>query len=86
MSKYKYYFKKPKSEIIKDILRWIATAGIVYVAASSPYFILNVMKEFKKRRRYKTHWRKKQLVDDYIDPETAMLQLRRAFGRKKDKS
>jgi len=27
-------------------------AGLVYVAAGSPYFILNVMKEFKNRKKY----------------------------------
>lgn len=52
MTKYKYYFRKPKSEIVKDVLNWLAMAGVIYVAASSSYFILNVMREFKKRKRY----------------------------------
>lgn len=52
MTKYKYYFKKPKSEIVKDILSWLAIAGAVYIAASSPYFALNLMKSLKKGRRY----------------------------------
>lgn len=51
--KYKYYFKKPRSEIVKDILRWTATAGLVYIAASSPYFIINLMKGLKNRQKYK---------------------------------
>lgn len=46
MSKYKYYFKKPKSEITKDILTWLFIAGIVCVAASSPYFIWNITRSF----------------------------------------
>jgi len=51
--KYKYYFKKPKSEIVKDILQWLAIAGAVYIAASSPYFALNLTRNIKKWRRYK---------------------------------
>jgi DNA-binding transcriptional regulator PaaX len=53
MTKYKYYFKKPKLEITKDILNWLAMAGAIYIAASSPYFIFNILKEFKKGRKYK---------------------------------
>ena len=53
MSKYKYYFRKPKSEIVKDILSWLAIAGLVYFAASSPYFALNLQKNFKRWRQYK---------------------------------
>jgi len=52
MTKYKYYFRKPRSEIVKDIFRCLATAGALYIAASSPYFVLNVMREFKKLNRY----------------------------------
>lgn len=52
MTKYKYYFRKPKSEIVKDILSWLVIMGAVYIAASSPYFILNLMKNFKKIRKY----------------------------------
>jgi len=61
MTKYKYYFKKPRLEIAKDILSWLATVGAIYVAATSPYFILNVMKEFRKRKRYK----KKRVYDTF---------------------
>lgn len=50
--KYKYYFAKPKSEIVKNILRWLALASAIYIAASSPYFILNLIKSFKKWRKY----------------------------------
>ncbi len=52
MIKYKYYFKKPRSEIIKDILKWLAVAGMVYIAASSPYFTLNLIKAFKKGKLF----------------------------------
>jgi len=52
MSKYKYYFRQPKSEIVKDILRCLATAGLLYIAASSPYFVLQLQKSIKNWRRY----------------------------------
>lgn len=51
--KYKYYFKKPRSEIVKDILRWTATASLVYIAAGSPYFTINLMRALKNRKKYK---------------------------------
>lgn len=44
MSKYKYYWKKPKGEIAKDIVRWLAISGVVAVAATSPFFITGVIK------------------------------------------
>lgn len=52
MSKYKYYFRQPKSEIVKDVLRWLATAGLVYIAAGSPYFVLQLQKSIKNWRKY----------------------------------
>jgi DNA-binding transcriptional regulator PaaX len=53
VSKYKYYFRKPKSEIVKDVLLWLAVASAISVAASSPHFISNVVKKFKKGDAYK---------------------------------
>lgn len=53
IGKYKYYFRKPRSEIIKDVFTWLLIAGVVYVAASSPYFVLNLQRNFKKWRKYK---------------------------------
>ena len=53
MSKYKYYFRKPKSEIAKDILKYLLISGMVYVAASSPYFTLNLIKRIKNINKYK---------------------------------
>jgi len=52
MSEYKYYFRKPKSEIVKDILYWLVVAGGVTIAATSPYFGLNLLKNFKRGRKY----------------------------------
>lgn len=53
MVKYKYYLKKPRSEIVKDILYWLMVAGAVSVAATSPFFLVNIIKGLKKGRKYK---------------------------------
>lgn len=50
MSKYKYYFKKPKGEITKDILFWLAIGSAV-VLASSPYLVHNIVRELTKGNR-----------------------------------
>lgn len=50
--KYKYYFKKPKSEIVKDILYWLFVAESVIIAATSPYFLRNLLRGFKKLKKY----------------------------------
>ncbi|MBU4351083.1 hypothetical protein KKF47_00215 [Patescibacteria group bacterium] len=52
IKKYKYYFKKPRSEIVKDILYWLLTAGAVYIAASNPSFVRNILKARKKWKNY----------------------------------
>ncbi len=69
--KYKYYFRKPRSEIVKDILRWLLMAGAVYIAASSPYFVRNLFRYYKRSKKYprKKIWdsfyrlRKKGLIE-----------------------
>jgi DNA-binding transcriptional regulator PaaX len=53
VSRYKYYFRKPKSEITKDILGWIVVVGVVAVAATSPYFLVNIIRHFKNKKKYK---------------------------------
>jgi len=52
MSKYKYYFKKPRSEIVKDILKQLAVGGVMVIAATSPYFIQNFLRGFKNAKKY----------------------------------
>ena len=52
MSQYKYYFRKPKSVIAVDIVKWLAVAGAVSVAATSPYFAINILKGFNKGKKY----------------------------------
>lgn len=51
--KYKYYFQKPRSEIAKDIIKWLVVAGAVVIAANSPYFLINLMRGIGKFRKYK---------------------------------
>jgi len=63
MSKYKYYFRKPKSEITKDILKWLAIAGVISIAATSPYFATNLVGGFKNRGKYK----KKKIGDTFYN-------------------
>jgi len=52
MSQYKYYLRKPKSEIVKDILAWLAIGGVVCLAATSPYFVPNLLRNIKKFKTY----------------------------------
>jgi DNA-binding transcriptional regulator PaaX len=51
MSQYKYYLKKPKAEITKDIFVWLAVGGVVAIAATSPYFSANLITSFPRRNR-----------------------------------
>lgn len=53
--KYKYYFRKPKSEIVKDVLSWFVAGGAIIIAANSPYFLPNVIKRYEKLKRYPKH-------------------------------
>lgn len=55
MSKYKYYFKKPKSEIVIDILEMLTIAGLLVIAGQSPYFVRNLCKSYKKFKKYKSN-------------------------------
>jgi DNA-binding transcriptional regulator PaaX len=50
--KYKYYFKKPRSEIVKDVLTWLAYAGAISIAATSPYFLVNFLKSYRRWKKY----------------------------------
>jgi len=52
LAKYKYYFSKPRSEIAKDVLTWLFVAGVVSIAATSPYFIQNVLNANQKLKKY----------------------------------
>ena len=80
--KYKYYFKKPRSEIVKDILKGLAMAGVIYIAASSPYFVWKLMKSLKNWRKYKkgtvysAFWRLKRAGCIKIEKKGKQIYLR----------
>lgn len=61
MTKYKYYFRKPKSEIVKDVLYWLAASGAVCIAATSPYFGINLVRAIKRWKKYK----KRKITDAF---------------------
>jgi len=50
--KYKYYLKKPRSEIAKDVFKWLLVGGMVAIAATSPYFVQNVINAYQKSKKY----------------------------------
>lgn len=78
MTKYKYYFKKPKSEIVKDILKGLALSGAVYIAATSPYFALNLMKALKYSKKYP----KKRVYDTFYRlKREGHIKIRREKGQ-----
>ena len=53
MTKYKYYLRKPRSEIIKDILLVLATGGLICLAATSPYFGVNLIRGISRWKKHK---------------------------------
>ncbi len=67
LRKYKYYFKKPRSEIIKDIFNWLLIAGAVGVAATSPYFGINLWKEFKRWGQKRKKYSRKRTYDAFYN-------------------
>mgnify|MGYP001559691870 FL=1 len=58
MSQYKYYFRKPRSEIVKDVLKALVLTGAIGIAATSPYFGVNLMRYFRRAKKYKKNERK----------------------------
>lgn len=63
LGKYKYYFKKSKSEIVKDVLNLLAMTSIFVIAANSPYFARNILKSYKKWKKFS----KKRVVDTFYN-------------------
>lgn len=59
MTRFKYYLKKPRSEIAKDIVKWLLISGAISVAATSPYFGVNAWRAFQKARRQKRYPKQK---------------------------
>ena len=48
----KYYLKKPKIEITKDIIKTVGIAGIFIIAGSSPYFVRALIKNLRSLKKY----------------------------------
>ena len=65
MSKYKYYFKKPKSEITKDIFSWLSEPARIMLKGKYPNLALGVIiddfKEIYKEKKYN----KKKVYDTF---------------------
>lgn len=53
MTQYRYYFKKPRGEIIKDIFSWLLVGGMIAIAATSPTFLYQGLQTFHRRKKYK---------------------------------
>jgi hypothetical protein len=52
IGKYKYYFTKPKSEIVKDVFSWLFIGGAVAIAATSPYFLRSLLHSASQWKKY----------------------------------
>jgi len=52
IGRYKYYFRKPRSEIVKDVFSWLFIGGVIALAATSPYFIQNLLSANKRFKKY----------------------------------
>lgn len=59
--KYKYYFRKPRSAIVKDIFTAVLVVGVIIVAAQSPYFTQNVLRVFRNWKKY----RRRKIYDTF---------------------
>ena len=59
--RYKYFWKKPKGEIVKDIFTALTIGGVIAITASSPYFIVNLLRSFRHWEKYK----KKRISDTF---------------------
>lgn len=49
--KVKYYLKKPRSEIVKDLFTFLAFGTGIVLAGSSPLFVQRLLKELSKKRK-----------------------------------
>lgn len=68
MSKYKYYFKQPKSALVKDILYWVGASGIVLAAVVAPkaasVFIREYMRYHPTKKRHSIDIAFRRLLKD----------------------
>ena len=90
IAKYRYYFSKPKSEITKDILLWLALAGVISIVATSPYFIRNLLGSYTRFSKYQkrkvsdafSYFRKRGLLTIQSSNNQIYISLTKE-GRKK---
>jgi DNA-binding transcriptional regulator PaaX len=90
IKRYGYYFKKPKSEIAKDILSLLVFGGGVAIAATSPFFIQNMLREFKRLKKYKSkkvydtfyRLKKQGFIDFYEKNNQIFISLTKKGKRK----
>ncbi|OHA62105.1 MAG: hypothetical protein A2117_00585 [Candidatus Wildermuthbacteria bacterium GWA2_46_15] len=76
--KYKYYFKKPRTEIVKDIFYWLMAAGAIYIAASSPSFVRGLVKSYQQWRKYP----RKKLYDAFYNlRRQGLIEIRNENGQ-----
>lgn len=52
LGKYRYYFRKPRSEITKDILLWLLVAGGVILSGSGSGIVSRMLFQRKSLRKY----------------------------------
>jgi DNA-binding transcriptional regulator PaaX len=45
-------FKKSRSEIVKNIFNVLLIGGVIAVAATSPYFLVNLLRSYRRWRKY----------------------------------
>lgn len=54
-------FKKSRSEIVKDIFNTLILGGAIAVAATSPYFLVNLLRGYQRWKKYQ----KKKVYDAF---------------------
>jgi DNA-binding transcriptional regulator PaaX len=62
--KYKYYFRKPKSEIVKDIIYGLFVVGVFTIASSSPKFWWKLWEAILKGK-LKSNYPKKKVYNAF---------------------
>jgi hypothetical protein len=94
LGKYKYYFKKPKSEIVKDILLLLLVSGALSLGGGAVipyrYFLPNFLRQYPRFKKYPTRklssafWRlKKQgVIRFYVRNHQVYIKLTKE-GKKK---
>lgn len=46
------YFKRPKSEVVKEIFNLLLVSGAIMIAATSPYFLVNLLRSHRHWNKY----------------------------------